>query len=151
VVVESEPIFRTNFRLDAQNGLLVEQEKTSFSWPGGVVYSEIEYEKETRAMGKTSEVGSSFKVVIFFDFNSSQPPKCIIVWRIHHALIDGHSSRLVLRKLQRRLEGFPVESGLSLAQFAKQLDDFGSIHRLEGQRFWKRQKEQYTAARGLHL
>jgi hypothetical protein len=148
-VVQSEPIFRTNFRLDSKRGLLEEQETAPFTWTEVVVYNESEYEKETQMMQSSSAISSSFKAVILVDLDMAQPPKVMVIWRVHHALIDGHSSKIVLRKLQKRLDGLPIGSGLSFANFAQKLHDFRSIHRRKGQAFWQQQKERYRGSNGI--
>ncbi|TVY93795.1 Nonribosomal peptide synthetase, partial [Lachnellula willkommii] len=146
-VIESEPIFRTIFILHKDNGTLTQQEVAPFLWTEVVVDNTDTFEKEVGELHRTSNIETSLKVVIM---KAELAPKSrfTLIWRVHHALMDGYSCNVVLNKLRRAMGGLPVKQGLSFVSLAQKLHAYREIHRSRGEQFWKEQRRQYGAGLG---
>jgi hypothetical protein len=147
-VIESEPIFRTHFNLHQGNGTLTEQDVAPFLWTEVIVDSARMFEKEVQKLHMTSNIETSFKMVIL-DTKLPEDSKFAIIWRVHHALMDGYSSATVLKKLRGAMQGLPVRPGRSFLSLARKLDEYRKIHRIRGEKFWAKQYKQHGEGSGL--
>ncbi|KAJ8069778.1 hypothetical protein OCU04_000194 [Sclerotinia nivalis] len=147
-VIESEPIFRVNFTLYEENGTLTEQKVAPFCWTEVTVSTTVMFENEVKKLHKTSKINSSFRVVIL-QTKPQQESKFTIIWRVHHALMDGHSYKVVLKKVRSAINGLPLRDGLSFVSLAKRLDEYRKTHQAKGKSFWKQQYDQHGAGYGL--
>lgn len=147
-VVQSEPIFRVNFHLHESKGTLTEHEVAEFNWTEVAVSNIANFEDEVKKLHISSKIESSFKVVIL-QTEPRKESKFTIIWRVHHALMDGHSCKVVLKKLRHATNGLPLRRGLSFVSLAKRLDEYRKVHHAKGESFWKQQYEQHGAGCGL--
>jgi hypothetical protein len=155
-VVQSEPIFRTKFDL-RNGGRLIEGTSAPFIWNEMDVFNREAYEASLRSSASLFQpgddatcdvmVGNCFDVVTFHDSESGSAISTII-WRIHHALIDGYSAMLVLKKVRRAVVGLPFEPSPSFAALAQNLIRLQEESAAEGEAFWRRQYAKYPSAAG---
>jgi hypothetical protein len=149
-VIDSEPIFRTAFEFNEGEGNLVMQAAAPFSWTEVVVHSQSDYETEMEDQQFDAAVGTSFKVVTF-DNGSQGLNHSTIIWRVHHALIDGFSATLVYKKVQQAACGYSFQPGTAFAKVARDLKALQLESRPASQRFWKQQQAEYAASAGKLL
>ncbi|CAI6334286.1 unnamed protein product [Periconia digitata] len=150
-VVASEPIFRTTFRPSKQNLQLVEHDDAAkFAW------EEIEANSPEDARSllndhhfSTDFVGASFKVVHFQ--SDAGIRKSTVIWSIHHALIDGYSSMLILNNHRNSLKNRPVLAGISFTRLMSQFAATRGLWESEGRSFWASQKIEIERAKSQLL
>lgn len=146
-VIESEPIFRTAFDFSEGEGHMIEEDVTPFPWMETVVYDQDAYEAALEEDSTEGQVGTSFKVVTW-ERGSQGPTLSTIIWRVHHALIDGFSAALVYKKLRRAAAGLPIQPGTSFTGVARDLLGLQQKYRPASQQFWREQSAQYSSATG---
>ncbi|KAF3059496.1 Nonribosomal peptide synthetase 10 [Daldinia childiae] len=76
-----------------------------------------------------------------------------VVWRIHHAFMDGYSARILRDKITRTLRGeFGVPVGPSFRETVRSLGVLREERSESTRRFWDGKREQFPTAIGeLHL
>ncbi|KAF2106355.1 hypothetical protein BDV96DRAFT_625896 [Lophiotrema nucula] len=75
-----------------------------------------------------------------------------IIWRVHHALIDGYSAGLIFRKLRDTRQGFHVTPSPPFSAAAKALIELQQQRASAGNAFWKHRAQALrTANRELLL
>ena len=146
-VIDSEPIFRTDFVLHEDKGILVEREKAHFVWSEIIVSNLEEYEARVTENLFGTSIKTSFQVVTL-PTGPKGNGKSTIIWRVHHALIDGFSSELVISKLRAATAGVPISAGPSFAQFAGELDVYQARSQVARRLFWKRIYDEHPTATG---
>lgn len=135
-VIASEPIFRTSFMLDGDDGFLMEEENENFSWEV-VNCTEEEISTVSGDWPSFEPVGHMFRLLLY-----PQPTvdpenrRAMILWYIHHALLDGFSMETLLSKLNLALAGQVVPPGLSFVRFAKSLHSFQVKNWETGKAYW---------------
>ena len=147
MVIESEPIFRTEFALHENKGRLIERGVAPFSWTEITVSSQHDFDAHRQQKCLETSVGVSFKVITLRSHRQDEC-KSTIIWRIHHALVDGYSSSLLIRKVQLAVAGMPIYPGPSFARFSGELD---ALHRRSSEAarlFWEREQRKYGSAVG---
>jgi len=147
IVIESEPIFRTEFALHKNKGRLIERGVAPFSWTEITVSSQHDFDAQRQQKCLETSVGVSFKVITLRSHRQDES-RSTIIWRIHHALVDGYSSSLLIRKVQLAVAGMPIYPGPSFARFSGELD---ALHRRSTQaarQFWEREQQKYGSAVG---
>jgi gliotoxin/aspirochlorine biosynthesis peptide synthetase len=146
-IIESESIFRTSFDLSEGNANLVLQPTNRFSWTETVVHDQDAYDSALEENQADMGVNTSFQVVTWQKGWQAQSVSTII-WRVHHALIDGYSATLVYRKLHRVAAGHPASPGTPFAEVAQELQDLQHASRPASQNFWKHRQEESQGAVG---
>ncbi|KAI1643793.1 acetyl-CoA synthetase-like protein [Daldinia loculata] len=73
-----------------------------------------------------------------------------VVWRIHHAFMDGYSARILRDKITRTLRGgeFGVPAGPSFRETVRSLGVLREERSESTRRFWDNKREQFSAAIG---
>ncbi len=104
---------------------------------------EIELDEEE----PQTEVGTSFKVVTLRT-GSIDSDISTVIWRVHHALIDGFSAALLYKKLQHVAAGRAIEAGPAFSGLAKDLQALQERSRGASQHFWKQQQPELSSAAG---
>ncbi|KAI0455770.1 acetyl-CoA synthetase-like protein [Xylaria acuta] len=143
-VLRLEEIFNVSFRVDESGAYLCEGRRTPFVWEEVVVHDESSYQQELENQAPPDEpMGSSFKVINF------QPPGAesmsTVIWRVHHAMIDGVSSSIVLSKVRQVLTGTPVQASPSFGSFSLKLRALQSRAHESAVEFWARQKRDHPS------
>jgi gliotoxin/aspirochlorine biosynthesis peptide synthetase len=146
-IMESEPIFRASFDVSKGKANLVLQPTHRFSWTETVVYDQDAYDKALNEIQPGVGVNTCFKVITWHKKGQDQPLSTII-WRIHHALIDGYSATLIYKKLHQYATGHPIYPGTSFAEVARDLLDLQHASRHVSQRFWKQRQGDIQGAVG---
>ncbi|KAI0888102.1 acetyl-CoA synthetase-like protein [Annulohypoxylon maeteangense] len=73
----------------------------------------------------------------------------VVVWRIHHAFLDGYSARILRDKIGRNLRGeMGVVAGPSFKETVGSLRTLREERRESTRYFWDRKREQFPAAIG---
>lgn len=146
-VIESEPIFRTTFDVTEDKATLVEHMHARFSWEEIVVRSQEDYEKMLEDNGESEDVFTSFKVITR-PRDSRDASLSTIVWRVHHALIDGFSAALVYKKVRQVAAGLSVKAGTSFLYLARDLQALQYANQSASQHYWKQRQERSANAVG---
>lgn len=146
-VLEAEPIFRTNFRLEDGIGHLIDTEKSVFEWEEVIVNSEEEYLSILEEMPTLTEVGFRFRVVVQEPLGA-QPQVACLIWSVHHALVDGFSMGILLEKVENVARGLPVQPGPSFSLLSGHLQQLQQTMKIQGQEFWEKQEQRFPTATG---
>ena len=139
-VIESESIFRTAFDVTEDKAILIEQMNAHFIWEEVVVRSQAEYEKALEENQQSREVSTSFKVITRRR-DRQDTTLSTIIWRVHHALIDGFSAALVYKKVRQLAAGLPVKAGTPFTELARGLSTLQHSKRSSCQQFWRQWQE----------
>ena len=146
-VIESESIFRTKFVVTEDQATLLEQEHAKFVWEEIIVRNQKECLNALEDDQRSQEVFTSFKVVTWLK-DEQDTALSTIIWRVHHALIDGFSAALVYKKVRRAAAGRPVEAGTPFTKLAKGLQALQNAERSACQQFWRQRQEKSSNAVG---
>ncbi|KAF2179233.1 BcNRPS1, nonribosomal peptide synthetase [Zopfia rhizophila CBS 207.26] len=142
-VIKAEPIFRTTFELHQSGGYMVENAEADFIWEEIFVHDEKSFKIQLEDQDiEDNFFGTSFRVITLSS-DSHRTGRSTIIWRVHHALIDGYSSSLVLLKMRRVLHGEVITPGPSFGQFAADLNALQQSREEEGGLFWTKQEEEH--------
>lgn len=74
------------------------------------------------------------------------PSISTIVWRTHHALVDGFSAALLYAKLRDVLEGLPIKAGTPFTEVAAGLNKLQQSTRMASKGFWEKSCPQNSGA-----
>lgn len=146
-VIESEPIFRMAFELSSGKGNLLAQAAAPFLWTEAIVHNRITYELELEEDQHQTYVGTSFKVITL-DEDSESPNHSTIIWRIHHALIDGFAAALLYKKVRLAAAGRPFYPGTPFDRVARDLQALQQSSRSANQLFWAQETTKYHSVAG---
>ncbi|RJE25399.1 Condensation domain protein [Aspergillus sclerotialis] len=146
-VIEAVPIFRTKFEIVDGTGMLTLKDKADFRWHEVHVYDRVAFETELDSLPGDTEVSSSFKVITW---NRGRQGRwySTIIWRVHHALIDGYSAKLVYQKVLNAVQNQPFEPGTSFHILAQGIAQPPEKARNAAKEFWARTYEVHKAANG---
>ncbi|KAH8197406.1 hypothetical protein TruAng_008429 [Truncatella angustata] len=146
VILSAEPIFRTRFEVIEEKYCLVEGEIAPFTWEEETVFDRETY---VTAPGQlecgTNFIGVKFKVIHLEQ--AEEPRESTVIWIIHHALVDGYSSMLLLNKHRKLLGGGKIEPGPSYTQFVGQIAKLQDTWQPGGQDFWIAEEMKLDQAR----
>ncbi|KAF2795570.1 nonribosomal peptide synthase GliP-like protein [Melanomma pulvis-pyrius CBS 109.77] len=143
-VLSLETIFKMTFEIDESGGYMFEQENMPFLWKESVV-------KDEKALHVAIDRAPSFDPLrgTWFDVYSlplsSGRSKSVLMWRVHHAFIDGVSCTLIKEKVHRVLSGKPIKPGPSFIGFTTQLESLQKKMQETTVAFWKRQHERFPS------
>ncbi|KAM3511774.1 hypothetical protein MY11210_004594 [Beauveria gryllotalpidicola] len=143
-VIQSEPIFRSTF----DNDLFWEDGIVFLSWSESTHKDERSFMKELDGIvaPRMREPTTEFQVVTLAD------SKSILVWHVHHALVDGYSSLLILQKVNTVLHGGEIADGVSFSELARGWRLYQSIFHQQASQFWQEYlAEMKTANSDLRL
>jgi non-ribosomal peptide synthetase component F len=144
-VIESESIFDTEFVFhDDGGGYLVDTGCVVFPWTETTVMDQDALHAELLQPPAFSEVGYAFRAISMSP--AANDSTAVIVWHVHHALVDGFSIRLLLRKVARTMSGLPVVPGPSFAHLAWEREKLIRQRHLEAVAYWDSQKDNLAAA-----
>ena len=145
-VIEMEPIFRLNFDFSQSGADIITHTTAPFYWTEVVANSQEDYRSKVNEQ-PPSVVGTSFKVVRL-DRGPLGKSISTIIWRVHHALIDGYSASLVHQKVQQAAEGHFIQPGTSFFQVAKDLQALQQKSASASRSFWQREQLDHPVAAG---
>ena len=139
-VIESEAIFRTTFHVAEDEATSVEQMNAEFIWEEVLVHNQTDYEKALNENQQSEDVLTSFTVVTR-PGNGQDRMLSTVVWRVHHALIDGFSAALVYKKVRQVAAGLSIKAGTPFSRLARELQTLQEVNRLSSQKFWKQRQD----------
>ena len=145
-VIESEPIFRLKINFSLSGADIITQTTVPFHWAEVFTNSQKDYRTALDEQ-PPSAVGTSFKVV-HLDGGLLGQSISAIIWRVHHALIDGYSASLVHQKVRQAAEGHPIQPGTSFFQVAKDLQALQQNSAAASKSFWQRQQLDHPLVAG---
>lgn len=139
-VWEQEAILRTRYSTD-----LTAYEATRFDWEEANTKDPKEFEqwKFSAPTPSMEEIGSSWKVV---NLTGPTTNKSVVIWTIHHALIDGYSAQLLLFKMRMAASGSPISSGPTFSSISRQLQWLREENKADGDAFWEKQRDLHAQA-----
>lgn len=146
-VTSIEPIFRSSIDLAYKGrGRMVVSETHSFIWNEVVVRDRNTFEELVTKDPTDASLEPSFEVITLAPEGIST-----VIWRIHHAFIDGYSAKLVYKKFRAVLNGFSVESGTDFSSVARGLQALQKTTENIHRQFWQRQAAMGEAVGTLAL
>ncbi|KJZ70091.1 hypothetical protein HIM_10518 [Hirsutella minnesotensis 3608] len=128
-VIQSEPIFRTAFDYEMfwDGGIAL------FSWSETIHSDERQFYQELESISapRMLDPATEFRVVTLVG------KKSVLVWQVHHALVDGYSARLLLRKVDTVVNGGQINEGSSFADLTRGWQMYQTVFRQQATRFWQ--------------
>ena len=138
-VLDSEQIFKMDIKIDDSGGYMIAGKQPQFHWIEVVVEDDESYRRELKRPVPTNlALGSSFRVVTLN--LPREKHQSTLIWRVHHALIDGTSCELVRSKVHRVLLGQSIQSGPSFGDYVIQLRQLQQQNHEAAVAFWKRKR-----------
>ncbi|KAI8957376.1 acetyl-CoA synthetase-like protein [Daldinia sp. FL1419] len=137
----AEPIFKDLLRdLDVLPHQLLLRETIQ-------VESEADFQKKIHNAVNASGPISKLTVI---QFSSPLAKPTVVVWRIHHAFMDGYSARILRDKITRMLRWgeFGVPAGPSFKETVRSLRVLREERKESTRRFWDSKREQFSGAVG---
>ncbi|PVI02653.1 nonribosomal peptide synthase GliP-like protein [Periconia macrospinosa] len=135
-VISTEPIFRMKFEIDESGGSMCRGTKTPFNWNETFVPDEAALKEALdRPESFDSLAGTRFDAFICHG-------KIVLMWRVHHAYIDGVSFTLLKERFDCLLAGEPTKPAPSFAAFASQLQSLQKNANKTTSAFWDRKRTQ---------
>lgn len=111
-----------DFVLHVNKGILVEREKAHFLRSETVASNLEEFEAYLTENKPDTNMKTAIQVVTLPTGPQSNS-ESTIVWRVHHALIEGLSSRLAISRLRAATAGMRIPEGLSLLELPERWVD----------------------------
>lgn len=146
-VLQAEAIFRTRFEFTLNDALLLEQTHSQIPWDEVTVSNQDEYDLALEVTTPSGEVATSFKIVSWAS-HCQNAGASTIIWRVHHALIDGFSAALLYRKVKLAAAGLPTAAGTSFTTLARGLQTLQDEKSSSAQDFWKKRQDVSSRATG---
>ncbi|KAL6834298.1 acetyl-CoA synthetase-like protein [Trichoderma sp. SZMC 28015] len=154
-VIRMEPIFRTKFDL-RNSGQLIEQAEAPFIWRELTVTDWTSYRAALDDLPSLLDIdqsdegcqvmlGNRFEAITLLDDDSGTHISTI-VWRVHHALVDGYSANLLLQKVRRVAAGMTVQPSPSFTGVAARLYQLQQASAETAKQFWQQRYAQYPSA-----
>lgn len=144
-ILHLEPIFTMSFNIGDTAGYMQDDGKSHVAWNETIVFDEGAYRQAVEAKPrKVNIIGAEISVITLRSPKTQSTST--ILYRFHHALIDGVSFSLLLSKVKSCLRGKPYDPGLPYSMFATQLRNLQNQKHDAAVRFWKARKKQYASA-----
>ena len=141
IVIEQEPIFRIK--------ALLPEDGKPFHWYDPNVDEDISDRIAYRALDR-GQVGSFFEIV-HQESALMQDSLSTIIWRVHHALIDGYSAYLLFDKVRQVAAGRSVQPSPSFLDMVRDFKLLQQSRFEEGTNFWTQKLAQNTSAKNILL
>ncbi|KAI0970900.1 BcNRPS1, nonribosomal peptide synthetase [Xylaria arbuscula] len=132
-VIEAEPIFKLSFAA-AGAGKVVELSQALFIWNETAVESREEYEAALELDVSPQTIEVSFDVITLSSEDIST-----VIWRVHHAFIDGLSAQSVYNKFHGALAGKDVIAGPPFRHVVQELREYQRVTMTDRKEFWAMQ------------
>ncbi|GAW14660.1 hypothetical protein ANO14919_040630 [Xylariales sp. No.14919] len=143
-VLRMEEIFNVSFCVDESGVYSYERRQMPFVWEELVFQDQSSYEQELEISRLQDQpVGTTFKVVTFAPLGANG--KSTVVWRVHHAMIDGMSCSIVLSKVRQVLAQKPVKAGPPFGIFSSKLQSLQLREYESAVEFWAKQKRDHPS------
>ncbi|PLN76560.1 acetyl-CoA synthetase-like protein [Aspergillus taichungensis] len=138
-VIQTEDIFHMSFDADDCH----KQPTAPFKWTETVVSSREEYEAALCKDVDPAAIECAFDVVTLPAAGVST-----IIWRVHHAFVDGMSGQLVYGKVRDAIAGRTITPGTPFRSVANDLRRLQQENQQKHQQFWVQLKKQHPQPAG---
>ena len=143
-VITSEPIFRIYGSLHDDQNRIEMHNNASVRWVDVVTRNQDEYDAEINRAPLHSSINTSFKVVTL-DRGMQESSTSTIIWRVHHAMIDGWSASCIYQKVRQVAEGHIIQAGTPFTKIALDLLTLQESSRNRFKKFWAEQRLQFPS------
>lgn len=144
-VISSEPIFRTELDINTQTQRI--NNKPTVRWTELVVESMFEVEERTKEAAAATGLGASFTIL---HYRGALLPcdQSVVIFSIHHALVDGFSASLILNKVAAATRGIPCDPSPPFTIAVGQMRQNAARTSVEASAFWRQQDQDLSDAIG---
>lgn len=140
VVIEGESIFRQRFDIKGSDHV---SQQHPFRWNEIVCASKEHFELELKGHKTSKTIECIFDCVTYPESRTST-----VVWRVHHAFIDGMAGQLLYKKMRTTLSGGSPTPGTPFSSVVLQLKAFQQTNREHHQKFWREQTQKHPQPAG---
>ncbi|KAL4767480.1 hypothetical protein BDW60DRAFT_226532 [Aspergillus nidulans var. acristatus] len=155
-VIKMEPVFRTIYRSPEDGCSIIPRlHWREFTTTNAETYRDATSGGQMHAYPwpRTStpiDLDVRFTVV-HYQAEAEADSRSTLIWSVHHALIDGWSAALVLKKVIQAAEGETVQPGPPFSDVAAALDQWRCSHKAEGDAFWAEQQPKLSEGKDEFL
>ncbi|KAL4744360.1 hypothetical protein BDW72DRAFT_199672 [Aspergillus terricola var. indicus] len=144
-VIRMEPVFRTIYRSPEDGcSILPRLHWREFTTTNAETYRDAASGGQMQADSwprTSSKIDLDVRfTVIHYQAEAEADSRSTLIWSVHHALIDGWSAALVLKKVIQAAGGETVQPGPPFSDVAAALDQWRCTHKAEGDAFWAEQQ-----------
>ncbi|KAH6666328.1 BcNRPS1, nonribosomal peptide synthetase [Halenospora varia] len=145
-VIEQEPIFQTSIGKSVVIGGDRHAAEDEIQWTEIAIQTKAQQEKLEGELMLDPSVNTSFSVVTLAHDNESD--FTTIIWRIHHALIDGFAAAILYRKVHQAACGLSTFPGPPFKEVAVALEQFHEQNSASYAAYWKQKSLEFPSASG---
>lgn len=146
-VIDSEPVFRTIFDHERATATYSKQ-PLPFIWDEVFVEDTDTYISELEKETVPEKMEVSFKVLTPRTQRSGNVGVSTIIWRVHHAFIDGYSANLLYEKVRKIVMGQDIVPGTPFSNVIHEVQKYQQMNRDVSRAFWRKQMELHPAPVG---
>ncbi|QSZ34268.1 hypothetical protein DSL72_005858 [Monilinia vaccinii-corymbosi] len=147
-VIDSEPIFRTTFDHDKATATY-SMDPLPFIWNEVLVAGDTDaYISELEKEIVPANMEVTFTVLTPRPQRSGKVGVSTIVWRVHHAFIDGYSANLLYEKVRKVVMGQNVVPGTPFSSVIQEVQKHQQMNREVSKAFWRKQMELHPSPVG---
>ncbi|ESZ95931.1 BcNRPS1, nonribosomal peptide synthetase [Sclerotinia borealis F-4128] len=146
-VIDSESIFRTIFDHDKATATHSKQ-PLPFVWDEIFVEDTDTYISELEKEIVPAKMEVTFTVLTPRTQRSGNVGVSTIVWRVHHAFIDGYSANLLYEKVRKIVMGQNIVSGTPFSSVIHEVQKYQQMNREVSRSFWRKQMELHPSPVG---
>ncbi|KAF1362625.1 acetyl-CoA synthetase-like protein [Lizonia empirigonia] len=144
-VVAAEPIFRLELDMDTQSQRVVEE--AQFRWKERYIESMDEVQQGSNEAAAATGFGTCF-TVLHYRGPSPAYHWSVLIFSIHHALIDGFSASLILNKVAAASKGIAFDPSPPFTIAAERVRKHAAQTAEEADAFWRQQDKIFSEASG---
>ncbi|RAL63968.1 hypothetical protein DID88_003156 [Monilinia fructigena] len=139
-VIESEPVFRTVFDHDRATATCLKQ-PLPFIWDEVFVEDTDTYISELEKEIVPAKMEVTFTVLTPRTQRSGNVGVSTIIWKVHHAFIDGYSANLLYEKVRKIVMGQNVVPGTPFSSVIQEVQKYQQMNQEVSRAFWRKQME----------
>ncbi|KAI4641285.1 putative NRPS-like protein biosynthetic cluster [Alternaria ventricosa] len=144
-VISVEPIFRMELDINTHTQRIGKEARVR--WTEFDVETIHEIEQRTKQMAAATGLGASFAIL---HHRGALLPcdQSVVIFSIHHALVDGFSASLILNKVAAATRNIPVDPSPPFTVAADKIRENAAHTYAEAAAFWKQQDRDFGDAIG---
>ncbi|KAF7922661.1 hypothetical protein EAE99_007238 [Botrytis elliptica] len=146
-VIDSEPVFRTIFDHDRVTATYSKQ-PLPFVWDEIFVEDTDTYISELEKEIVPEKMEVTFTVLTPRTQRSGNVGVSTIIWRVHHAFIDGYSANLLYEKVRKIVMGQNIVPGTPFSNVIHEVQKHQQMNRDVSRAFWRKQMELHPSPVG---
>ncbi|KAK8905360.1 hypothetical protein QC760_006547 [Botrytis cinerea] len=146
-VIDSEPVFRTIFDHDRVTATYSKQ-PLPFIWDEVFVEDTDTYISELEKEIVPEKMEVTFTVLTPRTQRSGNVGVSTIIWRVHHAFIDGYSANLLYDKVRKIVMGQSIIPGTPFSNVIHEVQKHQQMNRDVSRAFWRKQMESHPSPVG---